>query len=57
MLYFFEKKGKIAEALGAPPQIPVGLRRLGAPPPDPQVVTLVICSNYFKFTAYYLVLE
>jgi len=28
------------------PQTLVGLQQLGAPPPDPQVVTLVTCSNY-----------
>jgi len=35
MLYFLEKVGKISAALGAPPPTPVGLRRLGALPPDP----------------------
>jgi len=32
MLYFLEKTGKIAAALGAPTQTPVGLRRLEAEP-------------------------
>jgi len=45
---FFAKKRKIAEALGAPPQTPVGLRQLGALPPDPRVVTLIICCSYFR---------
>jgi len=47
-LYFLEKTEKIAEVLGLCPHPSVGLRRLGVPPPDPQVVTLVICSNNFK---------
>jgi len=29
------KDGKITAALGAPPQTPVGLQRLGTLPPDP----------------------
>jgi len=28
-------------------QTPDGLRRLGAEPPDPQVVTSIICYSYF----------
>jgi len=38
MLYYLEKAGKIAAALGVRPQTPVSLRRMGAPPPDPQIV-------------------
>jgi len=33
--YFLEKAGNIVAALGLHPQSPVGLRRLGAPTPDP----------------------
>jgi len=34
--YFWTKTVKIVSASGAPP---VSIRRLGAPPPDPRVVT------------------
>jgi len=50
MLYFLKKARKIAATLGRwglRPQIPVGLRWLGAPPPDPQVVTLTQLTCYF----------
>jgi len=47
MLYFLEKGGKIAQCYGLRPQIPVGLRRLGVPPPGPQVVTLNHLKCYF----------
>jgi len=47
MLYFFEKNWKIAAALEAPPPNPIGLRRLGAPPPTPRVVTPITCYIYF----------
>jgi len=57
MLYFLEKNGKIAEALGAPSPNPRWPPAVGAPPPDPQVVTPVICTNNFKSTTYYLILE
>jgi len=47
MLYFLEKTGKIAAALGAPSQTPIGLRRLGDPPPGPRVVTHI---TYYSYT-------
>jgi len=47
MVYFLEKSGKIAAALGALPQTPDGLWRLGAPPPDPRAITSITCCSYF----------
>jgi len=38
--YFLEKSCKVTAAQGAPPQIPVGLRRLGTPPLTPRVITV-----------------
>jgi len=49
---FFGKTGKIASALGAEPYWSPA-----AGAPDPQIVTPVICTNYFKITTYYLILE
>jgi len=46
MLYL-KKNWKIAAALGLRPQIPLGLRRIGTPPSDPQVNTLVTCLVIF----------
>jgi len=52
MLYFLKKAGKIAKALGAPPQTPVGLRRLGALAPLAQTssyatVDWMLTKHYF----------
>jgi len=51
----FLKTGKIAAALGdLPPRWPpVG----GGSTPRPQIVTPIICFNYFKITNHYLILE
>jgi len=65
-MLIFGKSWKNRPALGAPPP-PVGLRRLEASPPDPQVVTITQLTCYFwallrflsvvKITTYYLILE
>jgi len=46
MLYFFQKAGKIAAALE---ETPFGLRRLGAMPPNPQIITLTQLRALLKF--------
>jgi len=45
MLYFREKDGKIAAALGAPPPNPVG-------PPDPQLLLSSLASVTLKLQTY-----
>jgi len=68
MLYFLERAKKIAQRWGLHPQTPVGLRRLGAPPLDPQLVipAKFTCSLHRfldfvkikkKIMSYYLLLE
>jgi len=47
----------IADAHVLRPQIPVCLWRLGALFSDFQVITPVTCSNDFKITNYFLILE
>jgi len=47
---FWKEKEKSQQRWELRPQTLVGLRWLGTPPPDPHVVTHVICSNYFKIT-------
>jgi len=42
-----EHSGKSPQRWGLRPQTPLGLRRLGAPPPDPRVVTPITCYTYF----------
>jgi len=49
--YFWEKTVKIVSASGIRPQTPVFLRRLGAPPPDPRVVTPAYYYNFVKFVS------
>jgi len=44
---FFEKTEKSPQRWGLRPQTPVGLRRMGDPLPDPQVVTPITCYTYF----------
>jgi len=51
----FKKNWKIAAALGAPPPIPVGLRRLGAPPQTPELllpspVTVIFLKTFVELT-------
>jgi len=50
MHIFLEKDVKKSlQRRGLLPRTPVGLRRMGAPPPDPRVVTPAYCYNLVKF--------
>jgi len=49
--YFYEKTVKVVSGSGTLPPNPVCLRRLGAPLPDPRVVTPAYYYNFFKFVS------
>jgi len=45
-IFFWKKAVKLPQRPGLRPRTPVGLRRLGTPPPDPRVVTL---TYWYRF--------
>jgi len=57
MLYFLEKNGKIAAALGALPPKPRWLAAAGGSAPRPPSCYLQYLFNYFEIKIYYLILE
>jgi len=57
MLHFLEKKDKSSKRWGLRSQTPGWPPAAGALPSDAQVATFVTCFNYFKITAYCLILE